>query len=92
MIILIIFSTAAIGCHVRATETVILDSVATTVGTSEFSGQFPTEFYQTGTSGTIELQNYENNIQQTWQVDSNCHSVQIISTQFQIEYGFDHLV
>ena len=45
----------------------------------------------TGTSGVIELNNYENDHDQVWVVHSECESVHITSTQFATEGCCDHL-
>jgi len=39
----------------------------------------------TGTSGEIELQNYENNLVKTWNITPNCTRVHIWSTLFNVE-------
>lgn len=44
-----------------------------------------------GTSGTIELHEYENDHDQEWHVESECAQVHILSTHFDTEGGFDHV-
>ena len=44
-----------------------------------------------GTSGTISLQNYANNHNQTWDIMSECDHVLITSEMFKTEEHYDFL-
>ena len=42
-----------------------------------------------GTNGTIELLDYENNYNQFWNVRADCEQVNIVSTLFETQNGYD---